>query len=91
MTNELNKSPPAHTPGPWKLFEEHLGIHFGPHQGGIHLHKDTPNSLANARLIAAAPDLLFALEIILDCERNKLDSASWYLGKEAVAKARGQA
>lgn len=60
MTNEMK-----HTPAPWHLDEEFLAIHFNAWNGGISLHKDTPNGLANARLIAAAPDLLAALEYML--------------------------
>lgn len=68
----------------------------GPHEivtenhGGICLYDDrtqlNPHSAgeqeANARLIAAAPDLLKALEEAVEC----LEDSSWYKGEVAVWK-----
>lgn len=57
----------SHTPGPWRYTpsepESRIGplLHFGSRQGGIELHPGTPNADENARLCAAAPDLLAAL------------------------------
>jgi hypothetical protein len=55
----------------------------------------TPDELdANARLIAAAPDLLVALEaVLLDCENAAevvLGEASYKKAYAAIKKARGQ-
>lgn len=44
----------GYTPGPWTADEER--VYFG-REGGISLH-NAPNPEANARLIAAAPELL---------------------------------
>lgn len=74
MTDEHNKPPPQHTPGPWVA-----GIKDGDVEricaGGVCVAEVLPTDCtpeefeANARLIAAAPDLLEALErvhILLD-------------------------
>jgi len=56
-----------HTPGPWKWWTTHEGSHrINPEEGGLVIAScDTRNPFsyeqeANARLIAAAPDLLAA-------------------------------
>lgn len=83
-----------HTPGPWR-FSSH------PHDGNymrIHCSSD-PNEgdnlrgycgEANARLIAAAPDLLSALEMIMakvaGCERDPEYEAA----RAAIAKVKGE-
>lgn len=62
-----------HTPGPWKIDEEGFVV-SGPDDFDIcdiSLRKvgtDTEEMLANARLIAAAPELLSALEKFLKTE-----------------------
>jgi hypothetical protein len=76
-TNDLDDEP-GHTPGPWKLSLEANFITAGiviceniaptcPKTGEPEW---TPVHEANARLIAAAPDLLEALEIAADCMRT---------------------
>lgn len=62
-----------HTPGPWKWWTTHEGSHrINPEEGGLVIAScDTRNPFsyeqeANARLIAAAPDLLEALKDLLD-------------------------
>ncbi len=81
-----------HTPGPWYADEEQSVI------DGIvipFVHVDGKkiaevNTIANARLIAAAPELLEALErLILICEAyNGLEAKK---SRAIVAKARGEA
>ena len=88
--NEIEAKPVAHTPGPW--MQEYDGAvaigeqvcipvdHCGP--------DDVPHAerKANARLIAAAPDLLAALQMALDADQ---DSALWReTARAAIAKAR---
>jgi hypothetical protein len=58
----------AHTPGPWTVHElEDQGkfsiVHWGPlaYVGDVGGHDGMATARANARLIAAAPDLLAAL------------------------------
>jgi hypothetical protein len=68
-----------HTPGPWS-YRGSLGPHSNPHLLGPHVVENATGiqiailngwrsevSEANARLIAAAPDLLEALKL---CEKN---------------------
>jgi hypothetical protein len=61
---------PQHTPGPWVAHAE-SGMVSGPTRGGRTLasvgqaHGNDPSELAaNARLMAAAPDMLDALQAI---------------------------
>ena len=95
-----------HTPGPWKIRKsvlarndfaiaaEHFIIaetfwHVGPA-----MFKDAE---ANARLIAAAPDLLAACETAvtlfeMDNETNEPGTSAWawlQVARDAIAKARG--
>ena len=68
---------PTHTPGPWAITDDFIGVH--DEQGRCIADMDSEGapdigygeSLANARLIAAAPDLLAALSnIILSSDAN---------------------
>jgi len=87
-----------HTPGPWKYSPYHKGVLGGPRSidgcriavcdmptNGKHTH---PAVYANAALIAAAPDLLAALESCLVCIAG--NGEFWYeeeQARAAVAKA----
>lgn len=79
----------SYTPGPWRVISEEwksLSIHGIDDRfiADVSLHYDTAES--NARLIAAAPDLLAALENLL-CEpmaERTVDAA-----KRAINKAKG--
>lgn len=96
-----------HTPGPWKVFttsdgSKVIGIGdrngegvadcgFGIWRGG------SEEALANARLIAAAPDLLSALKALMQVHRDQdtvgvmpADKAIAY-GKAEAALARAEA
>ena len=54
-------------------------------------HKAHDHAEANARLIAAAPDLLEALEeFINDIVPNNQNDKLWVAGRAAIAKARGE-
>ena len=74
MNEDLNKSPPAHTPGPWHEgdLEESGNILITDEQGVTvatcwQQPLDPPEWVdANARLISAAPTLLEALERAFD-------------------------
>src|SRR5437899_10251298 len=75
QTAEQNKSPPLHTPGPWRISGDHLGtkllIEHGysfqsirsPFIASVYTDDGKLPQAANARLIAAAPDLLEALTL----------------------------
>lgn len=103
----------AHTPGPWTLvagFAGHkdwISVDGPSRRGGapITIHENrnaTALDLANARLIAAAPDLLAACERVIDALKDhvlispSMDGARTQ-GREicsllnaAIAKARGE-
>jgi hypothetical protein len=103
-----------HTPGPWVIQDNAAhGIHIysngGPFGGGLHVAR-VSNSAgigydgqeANARLIAAAPDMLAALEAydaaMSSCwgdidglpPGNPDAARCWLLARAALAKARGE-
>jgi hypothetical protein len=81
----------THTPGPWRT----TGVNVRAGDALIcyamnhHANAETPESekLANARLIAAAPDLLLALERLAHpmADDEDLDYA-----RGIIAKAKGQ-
>ncbi len=90
-----------HTPGPWEL------IHFGGPQIGHKASGDAVCTMwgdendpadpfhANARLIAAAPDILEALEIAVTLwafQSTDAPQREWLsIAEAAIAKARGAA
>lgn len=97
-----------HTPGPWEISgssiwnpETHRAIYAS---GGKPIHKRDEEGQANARLIAAAPELLEALEALENraVEMRKLiDPKTWaelesmatieiINARAAIAKARGK-
>ena len=91
----------AHTPGPWVVGNqtplnfgvqrghgmEHLGFVYGP---SFPEHSEVGRrSLANARLIAAAPELLDALQALVSAtERVSVGDYSEETHDMAVSKAR---
>ena len=93
----------SHTPGPWKADDkgkavfiplrahhcEQLGI-----QVGFVSWEDDKESLANARLIAAAPDLLEVLQWFMpfiESEQDDERQAPWVeKARAAIAKAEGE-
>ena len=65
-----------HTPGPWWFAETDINpfdgtVYYAAGVGDRELTK--PIDKANARMIAAAPDLLAALESLLSCTELNLD------------------
>lgn len=83
----------AHTRGPWEAIETR--VYFPNLLGGFDIRK-CPNAEANARLIAAAPDLLVQLSALLAmCERqtdfnDDGDGAMFERARAAIAKATGE-
>jgi len=86
----------THTPGPWELGEDGVwlgsvysedGLRIALVYGEWDIDEPRPREEgeANARLIAAAPELLKALELLLH------DRTPWTVtcAKEAIAKATG--
>jgi hypothetical protein len=92
----------AHTPGPWE-HDESGGLVPGSHEWHVYANsapvgKRLPaicDSEANARLIAAAPELLAALQLILDDYDNGYDTVLQFKAvdatRAAIAKATGNA
>ncbi len=86
----------SHTPGPWNVleFKESLHITGGPRKRGLSLARivlDDDEDKANARLIAAAPELLEASKnFLLDNERESGHFESAELLRKAIAKAEGR-
>lgn len=97
--------PTSHTPGPWKIdryfpsrrpfgISQDLGNKPGKAvttSGGF-ARKSTDEAEANARLIAAAPDMLEALEYICEAEWDGINEPPWAeRARAAIAKAKGEA
>jgi len=95
-----------HTPGPWHLEEmgynsssyyirgsSESGDRLTIGKGAVaHIPRSTANPMeANARLIAAAPELLEALIECLECEFAVTDRAAIAKAEAAIAKATGAA
>lgn len=87
-----------HTPGPWSLYRTptYWGLKH-PHTGRLLAtvaHSHQANSEANAALIAAAPELLAALQAILprwdSCDEDDTPPAV-VEARKAVARAVGAA
>lgn len=96
-----------HSKGPWVItprFQDKIDIHHAEPKkvGAASLVvarvtcRDSwlDEQMANARLIAAAPELLYALEMMLDQFRytsiNNGDDAAIVFAKHAIAKAKGE-
>jgi hypothetical protein len=89
-----------HTPGPWKTGryetnEKPVGPIriWGGDRGAVlaDLPADYPQSEANARLIATAPDLLAALEALCDEVENNEGGKAYFNATKIIAKAKGEA
>ncbi len=87
MMSEAKRSA-KHTPGPWRVGDVGHTV-FGPPNGN-----PSPETIAkvrrvaNARLIAAAPEMLAALQFVAECFRDT-DSRIWDVARAAIAKATG--
>lgn len=94
----------THTPGPWSVHRpyqaqfESSGFFVFTDDGrgnGVHIpafEEDGAEAAANARLIAAAPDLLTALRRIADGSVNALEAHEVaehyrYIARAAISKA----
>ena len=95
-----------HTPGPWGHYQRdgsaHLRFISGPSPRAIAIatiesipekYQDAESIEANAHLIAAAPDMLEALESILDgvdCQPGYIRERGIEIARAAIAKAKGK-
>ena len=87
-----------HTPGPW-VAEDYAGAGSVPWYVVPHDHKGTIAALtgldaeANARLIAAAPDMLEALQALVSANNSTDGMAmrkAWGKADAAIARATGE-
>lgn len=80
-----------HTPGPWELQLANSGARIVVGELGNYtvICHGLGGNRANARLIAAAPDLLAALEEVTspDFQKAYRDGLSWAIGSQAKARA----
>lgn len=88
-----------HTPGPWVALKAEQAVHeqdyyiasergvVGYWKGGKSWHDDDKWVLteADARLMAASPELLEALVALVECEQTT--PALWEAARSAIAKA----
>ena len=92
-----------HTPGPWKAHFEEAYFVTGPDLGRVAMmmnlkgahgmggRRSGDESAANARLIAAAPDLLQSLKEVVDwLELGDHESVMHTKARLAIAKATGE-
>lgn len=66
MENAQNKSPPQHTPGPWLPNTQLNTIGTRNRKGMLEHVCGAVHDHADLRLIAARPELLEALELLID-------------------------
>lgn len=86
----------THTPGPWYLNIDTVHIRKGVSIQPVTRHMDA-QGMADARLIAAAPDLLAALaELVAEADaphgwegHKNSQTYGFKLAREAIAKATG--
>lgn len=91
-----------HTPGPWiaKISKGGISVwgsdNYAIFSRAFNTHKDDKQVMADAALIAAAPELLEALEELLespDLKTNDLEQGTinaMHLAIKAIAKAKGE-
>lgn len=93
----------SHTPGPWFNIDDSFIRARFPHQNGEHVatvwSHGAAQTAANARLIAAAPDLLAALRLCLrnselrrasGVESGPMIEREIEVARAAIAKAEGR-
>lgn len=91
-----------HTPGPWRVWIERDGGRIailevcetqdrGRHQHFASIARHWPEAEANARLIAAAPELLGLLQELIDIEGPQPGTAGWAdKARAAIQRATGE-
>lgn len=88
---------PKHAPGPWRLDKDNLNVYANGLLATVFGHIHTGEKLANASLIAAAPEMLEALELAFAEMNNGVDYAqsgeptpAQIAIRSAITKARGE-
>lgn len=88
------KSPEIkHTPGPWHVGMKPGPIVYGPkgeQVSPLNIMLDPEEAKANARLIAAAPELLDALKSVLPYLGEEVSSSVMRKVHDALSKAEGR-
>jgi hypothetical protein len=79
----------SHTPGPWRVDPTHELCIESDH-GNIGLVNLARHSAADARLIAAAPDLLVGAKAILAARDGKASMDAIIRLRDAIARAEGR-
>lgn len=82
----------AHTPGPWRVSCGGTAVDL-PNGSQIRQVRTNGSSLANARLIAAAPEMLAALHAICDAPMASMwapTSAAIYAARDLIARTEGR-
>ena len=71
----MSKQEMSHIPGPWEVFDSHTGLWVmdSAEQGAICKLEWCLEAEANARLIAAAPEMLVALKQLI----GYMDAGNW--------------
>lgn len=95
MTDTSKHTPGKWTADGWTIHAENAARHDGNSNGAICVivtgGEDAWEEVANARLIAAAPDLLEALKgLVKDCPTSELLEQRLATGRAAIAKAEGK-
>ena len=86
----------AHTPGPWKVDKSGFNVIRSTAPITIAMTQPSTHMKANARLIAAAPELLEALKTLDNIERGMqgwhedAKANVWARARAAIAKAEGR-
>ena len=88
----------SHTPGPWRTFDTAYGaVHIVKRASDSHMtdvvvinRERNENAAADARLIAAAPDLLAALREMMSAMDDGSDEPTLVDARAAIAKAEGR-
>ena len=89
-------SKPKFTPGPWEMFyftQHELQTDFAMVKIGkrAHMIGHLEEDCANANLIAAAPDLYYALDKLFEVVTGDIPVGLSQVVYEALAKSRGEA
>ena len=92
----MNKQETSYTPGPWEVFKTHTGHYVldSAEQAVVCQVEWCLEDEANARLIAAAPELLAVLKRLCEefgacCDGTPSDWTEWREARDTIAKAEG--
>lgn len=76
-------------PGPWRFDKDNLNIYAKGMVAQVFGHSHNGERLANAQLIAAAPEMLDALKKIESCLNPEDNDVAAKAVRAAIAKAEG--